>query len=244
MTLIIQPPSGGKLTLANDYIPVDPDFGSVSLLLHGDGTNGSTTIIDSSPSPKTVTAFGDAQISTAQSKFGGSSLYMLQADADLFNFTNIGSSLEFPGDYTIECWVYLPTLTGVLDASLYVISNAFLGSFHALNIDASNFNLYLNSVGLFFAVAHNLSPATWHHIALCRAGSTVRIFTDGAQKGSTTSSSTHGFAAGSFGLCRIGGGAANAGARYIDDFRITKGVARYTTNFTPPTAPFPDIESR
>jgi hypothetical protein len=52
----------------------DPYYGNVSLLLRGNGTNGSTTIIDSSPSPKTVTAFGNAQISTAQSKFGGSSI--------------------------------------------------------------------------------------------------------------------------------------------------------------------------
>ena len=43
----------------------DPDYSNVSLLLHGDGANGSTTLVDSSPSPKTVTAFGDAQISTA-----------------------------------------------------------------------------------------------------------------------------------------------------------------------------------
>ena len=55
--------------------PPDPDFANVSLLLHGDGTNGSTTIVDSSSSSKTVTAVGDAQISTAQSKFGGSSIY-------------------------------------------------------------------------------------------------------------------------------------------------------------------------
>jgi hypothetical protein len=53
----------------------DPYYGNVSLLLYGNGTNGSTTIIDSSPSPKTVTAFGNAQISTAQSKFGGQRLH-------------------------------------------------------------------------------------------------------------------------------------------------------------------------
>ena len=52
----------------------DPYRSQVSLLLHGDGANGSTTIVDSSPSPKTVTAVGNAQISTTQSKFGGSSL--------------------------------------------------------------------------------------------------------------------------------------------------------------------------
>jgi hypothetical protein len=55
-------------------VPVDPVFNNVSLLLHGNGTNGSTTITDNSPTPKTVTAVGNAQISTAQSKFGGASI--------------------------------------------------------------------------------------------------------------------------------------------------------------------------
>ena len=74
----------------SEKTPVDPQFGSVSLLLHGDGANGSTTIVDSSPTPKTVTAFGDAQISTAQSKFGGASIafdgtgdYLSANDGDL-----------------------------------------------------------------------------------------------------------------------------------------------------------------
>jgi hypothetical protein len=62
------------LITGSQPVPVDPQFGSVSLLLHGDGTNGSTTITDNSPTPKTVTAVGNAQISTAQSKFGGASI--------------------------------------------------------------------------------------------------------------------------------------------------------------------------
>jgi hypothetical protein len=55
-------------------VPVDLNRSNVSLLLHGNGTNGSTTITDNSPSPKTVTAVGNAQISTAQSKYGGGSI--------------------------------------------------------------------------------------------------------------------------------------------------------------------------
>ena len=220
--------------------PTDPNFANVSLLLHADGANGSTTIIDSSPSPKTATAVGNAQISTAQSKFGGSSLYTPQADADRVNFTNVGSSLEFPGDYTIECWHYVPTLVGFQANSVYIISNSAVVIFHALNVTSANFEIYLNTATPAITFAHGFTAATWHHIALCRSGSTVRVFTDGLQKGSSISSTTHGYASGSIGIARIGGGVANAGARYIDDLRITKGVARYTANFTPPTAPFPD----
>ena len=65
------------LITGSQPVPVDPLFNNVSLLLHGDGTNGFTTITDSSPTPKTVTAVGNAQISTAQSKFGGAVLRLM-----------------------------------------------------------------------------------------------------------------------------------------------------------------------
>jgi hypothetical protein len=86
-------------------VPVDPVFNNVSLLLHGNGTNGSTTITDNSPSPKTVTAVGNAQISTAQSKFGGASIafdgsgdYLTVLNSSQFNFG--------VDDFTIEAWFY------------------------------------------------------------------------------------------------------------------------------------------
>ena len=61
----------------SSYAPVDEEFDKVSLLLHGDGTNGSTTIVDSSSNVNSVTANNGAQISTTQSKFGGSSIEFL-----------------------------------------------------------------------------------------------------------------------------------------------------------------------
>ena len=217
--------------------PVDPQFGSVSLLLHGNGTNGSTTITDNSPTPKTVTAFDSAQISTAQAKFGQS---LLLQNTGRFEFTNVGTSLEFPADYTVEFWIYLPTFS-VLDVSSYVTANSAATLYHALNVDPTNFSLFLNAGTPTLTVAHNFSAATWHHVALCRGGSTVRVFTDGVQKGSTTSSITHGFPSTNLNRARIGGGGVGTGTRYHDDFRITKGVARYTSNFSVPPAQFPDI---
>jgi hypothetical protein len=81
-------------------IPDDPNYASVSLLLHMDGTNGSTVFTDLSPVPKVVTRFGDAQISTAQSKFGGSSAYF-DGTGD---YLTVASSADFgfgTGDFTI-----------------------------------------------------------------------------------------------------------------------------------------------
>eukprot|EP01041_Mallomonas_annulata_P026842 gene26842-48282_t len=91
--------------------PTDPDFANVSLLCHFDGADTSTTITDNSPSPKTLTAYGNAQIDTAQSKFGGASLLLdgtgdyVSTPADtVFNF---GS-----GEFTVEAWVRFASLTG------------------------------------------------------------------------------------------------------------------------------------
>lgn len=93
----------GNLILKNETVEADPYYNNVSLLLHGDGTNGSTTIVDSSPSPKTVTASGGVQISTAQSKFRSSSI--------LFNTGNlaIGTAGQYAfgvSDLTIEMFIY------------------------------------------------------------------------------------------------------------------------------------------
>ena len=94
----------------SSYAPVDEEFGNVSLLLHGDGTNGSTTIVDSSSSTKAVTAFGDAQISTAQSKFGGASI-AFDGNGDYLTIPP-SAKFEFGTDpFTVEFWIYPTTST-------------------------------------------------------------------------------------------------------------------------------------
>jgi hypothetical protein len=205
----------------------DPYFANVSLLLHGNGANGSTTITDSSPSPKTVTAVGNAQISTAQSKFGGASI-ALDGTGDELTATidsiNIGTNL-----YTVESWLYLNTS----------LNFAFIG----VN---SNFYLITLSDTLFLgdAVVNNiqvprsiLPVGAWFHMALSFDGTTYRLFVDGVLRGSSTTLLKN------FNLnaIRIGAYLSDKALNgYMDDFRITKNIARYTANFTPPTAPFPD----
>ena len=213
--------------------PTDPDFANVSLLLHGDGTNGSTNILDSSLSSKTVTAFGNAQISTAQSKFGGASIA----------FDGSGDSLSSPSsvdfdfgldDFTLELWV---RFNGVgfqqIIASRYQIWTSAVQFYLILN-SASKINCWMgNGVPLAFSSTSTFAANTWYHIAITRFSNTTRLFVNGQQEASSsvTASLT------STQPLVIGGGSLNG---YIDDFRITKGVARYTANFTPPTAPFPD----
>lgn len=221
----------------------DPYRSQVSLLLHGDGTNGSTTIVDSSPTPKTVTAVGNAQISTAQSKFGGSSLAFDgtgdSAETEILNDFAFGS-----GDFTIECWVWFNSITANTTIMRMDSGSGYNGILFG---HGTNLGCYVTSAGAGWDLVSNqpLTGATglnaWHHVALTRSSNTFRGFVNGSQTFSVTSSLS---IYQPNPMVRIGSANPNGAIAmngYIDDLRITKGVARYTSNFTKPTAPFPDI---
>ena len=224
-----------RLVLAKGQpVAVDPFFSNVSLLLHGNGANGSTTIIDSSPSPKTVTAFGNAQISTTDPKYGTGSL-LFDGTGDYFQ-TSADASLAFETDnFTVECWCN-PTVISQNDG-LFTFGGQSSGLFVALF--QSNWTIGTagsNGTSMGSAAA---DLNTWRHVAVTRSGTSLRLFVDGTQKGSTLTSSTN-----------LTDNQLKIGYYYsdtfgfigkIDEFRITKGIARYTANFTPPTAPFPDF---
>ena len=228
----------------------DPNFSSVSLLLHMNGSNGSTTFTDSSSNAHTVTANGNAQISTAQSKFGGASAYF-DGDGD---HINAGSSASFAfgiGPFTVECFVRFAALPGFnmisgivgTAPSLFFAGNDtwWLG---INNISGEN-NLYLGRHGDTAINARTpWTPAlnTWYHIAATRdASNVVRLFIDGVSQTVTSTNNWH-----LADLSRTGTLFAGVIATpyyfngYIDELRITKGVARYTASFTARTAPFPD----
>ena len=221
----------------------DPDYSSVSLLLHGNGTNGSTTITDNSPSPKTVTAAGDAQISTAQSKFGGASI-AFDGSGDRVSVAN-NAALDFgTGDFTVECWVFsVAALTSysLQYAQIAGKGNGVTSGTYSLSFYEQKINWLAN--GNVTAGTTILTNNTWYHFAASRAGSTLKLFVNGSQESSTTNTlnytSSVSFNAGD----RQAGDSASQYPLngYIDDLRITKGVARYTSNFSVPPAQFPDI---
>jgi len=234
----------------SSYAPVDEEFDKVSLLLHGDGTNGSTTIVDSSSSPKAVTAVGDAQISTAQSKFGGSSLAFDGTGDYLTSAANSAFDLG-SGDYTIELWVRLISASnyggivgkgqiGVVNSTAYSLE--FDNTSNAISLWIGNNTPPSFGSYVVTGTTNIRTSAVWTHLAVSRSGNNTRLFVNGTQEGSTYTTA-YTIAAGN--PLWIGGGfyapTTNNINGYIDDLRITKGVARYTANFTPPTAPFPDL---
>jgi hypothetical protein len=227
--------------------PVDLYRSQVSLLLHGNGANGSTTITDNSPSPKTVTAVGNAQISTAQSKFGGGSIAFDGAGLplDYLSIPAGTSALQFGAqDFTVECWVYrLNTNTGTIAISQADLATV-AGSAWVLYVSSSTASDVYSGSSAFAVTSPNPPINTWAHVALTRSGGTLRSFLNGTIVGTNTSLGTSTLNNGATTYPNTIGGIANdiRGLNgYIDELRITKGVARYTANFTPPTAPFPDI---
>lgn len=218
----------------------DPYYADVSLLLHCDGANGSTTFTDNSPSPKTVTANGGAQISTAQWKFGGSSVAF--STAGQFLSTPSDSAFTFgTGDFTIEGWLYVTsgTVGTLFDNRTSITSThpVILLTFASVG-GGQRIQLY---VGGFYQITSSDVTLTgnWTHVALSKSSNSTKLFLNGVQSGSTYTDNNNYAASGTV---SIGAGLAGANQLngYIDELRITKGVARYTANFTPPTAPFPN----
>lgn len=223
----------------------DPYFSNVSLLLHGNGVNGSTSIIDSSPSPKIITVFGNAQISTAQSRFGNSSI-ILDGNGD---YISAPISATGTAAYTIEGYFYA-TATNTSWKPLVSLSDGLHVYFHHGAVTGYGGGLPasdLRSRQGQFGSLPSLAANTWHHWAITRTSNgTVNVFANGIAGGLGYGTSTLPVTGNTFNST---GTSIRFGVStfseffdgHQDEIRFSPGVARYTGNFSPPTAPFPDI---
>ena len=217
----------------------DVYFPQTELLLPFDGTNGATTTSDSSDSNHSVTFTGTAQISTARSKFGGSSL-LVDGDSDYINMA-AHSGLDFgTGDFTVECWVYSEATSALYPSFLSSVtgwSSGASGHRYDNSGQGNKFSFHLNPSDPFLSTTNTFSHDTWYHYALTRSGNTWRMFINGAQEASTTSSSSYNMGLGGL---RVGQASWDGANGYfkgnVDDIRLTKGLARYTSSFTPPSS--------
>ena len=211
----------------------DPAVDSLTvLLLHCDGSDASTTFTDSSPSGKTVTAEGDAQIDTAQSKFGGAS-GLFDGTLDYLSLAD-SADWDFPGDFTVDGWFRFSAIA--TNMNLFDIGSFASGKGVAMRIDNAattsiavtvNGLTVINNVSLGVVLAND----TWYHFALVRSGQTLKVYLDGTEKASATNSDdTTGGTAAYVGNSTLPTTTTMAG--WIDEFRVSKGVARFTANFT------------
>jgi hypothetical protein len=219
----------------------DPYINNVSLLLHMDGSNGSTTFVDNSINTLAVTANGNAQVSTGQTKFGSGSL-LLDGTNDFLTITS-NVLFDLSGDFTIELFARFSSL-----ATAQTVISRWGSSQRCwlFTVDSStSLTFATGNTGSIDQVITRTSPVTlnantWYHFAATRSGSTVRIFVDGSQAGANGTATGNCTGTQSVKIGVNGDGDVNDTNGYVDDVRITKGVARYTTNFTPPSAAFPN----
>jgi hypothetical protein len=169
----------------------------------------------------------DAKISTTQSKYGGSSM-SFDGNGDYLDSPSILSAQFGTGDFTIEGWLYINSLAAA----------QVLFEFRAVN-GASYGQIYITTSGVLrfylptdIGTSNTLSAGAWTHFAITRASGTLRMFIGGVQGYSNSHTSAMDATRLRIGADVSGGNGYNG---YIDDLRITKGFARYTANFTPPT---------
>ena len=227
----------------------DPYLDNVSLLLHMDGDNNSTTFKDNSSNDLTVTPNGNAKISTTQSKTGGASGY----------FDGSGDYLELPlsdsfdlstGDFTIESWCYLTNGGSSAQYRFIVCNDDILATrgWRLIVNDSNQLSFSFNSGSTSYSVidTNTFTLNTWLHVAVVRSGDNLLLFKDGTQVASTAVTGI------TFNYSNVQTlvGDSRQGTPtplnhlwygYIDELRITKGTARYTTDFTPPSYRFYDL---
>ena len=200
-------------------------------------------IQDDSSYGHTVTAFGNAAISSTQAKFGGNSLF-IDADGDYLTIpSNPGFKFE-QQDFTIEMFIR-PDDVSTTDQTSNVATildhdqdASTAGAWFALHQNNQALVFSSNNGSNSFTSSNCLSAATWHHIAVVRMGDVMTIYCDGVAVGSASHS--YNFSDSTTRELYIGKQVVGSGTRrfdgYVDDLRITKGVARYTKNFIPPNA--------
>ncbi len=180
--------------------------------------------------PETV---GNAQIDTTTKKFGTGSLEF-DGTGDYLTIRSSDTLVMGTGDFTVEFWIYLVARTtyGYVFASGPGTNDLFV------SFDTNGNFLRLTNQATVFAVTGTIALTTWTHIAVVRSGSSSKIYVDGTGGTAVTCTTNFTATAPSVGASNTGTNPMNG---FIDDLRITKGVARYTANFTAPTAAFPDL---
>ena len=224
----------------------DPYFGSNSSLLHLDGNNGDNNTIPLSSIVETtgLTTFiangtaGAVSTSATVFKFGSGSLNFTGAGW-LRDVSSLGAMAFGTGNFTMEAWVYIPSTTSGAYRSIFSsragssTSDSTVGAF-GINPSGS---LYWYTGGFICNGGPTIAANTWTHVALVRNGTTVSAYVNGALASSGAGGASHVSPAGfGFGANSQAGDELFTG--YIDEARITKGVARYTAPFAVPTAPF------
>lgn len=215
-------------------VPTDPHWSNVILLMKAEGWAHR----DSSPVATDPSTPNSAQDSTIF-KFGENSISTHNGGAGNGYITRTipgATQVLGTGDFTVETFVRLFSITG--SRMLYDNRGAWNDpAGFAFSVQDGAAAVYSNAAWQILP-SPVVSALTWYHIAMSRNGSTIRVFVDGVLQG-TWSSVTANFNQTGMSIGRDHTGGSSPLNGWIDEFRVTKGVGRYTANFTPPAATFP-----
>jgi hypothetical protein len=223
-----------------DFVAGDPSFSDVVMLLHMDGTSGSSAFVDSSGYGYAMTSSG-AAITALNAYFGSGAA----------NFTATNQYIQSPsfainapqdlsqGDFTVECWINPMALANGYFLGVGTIANSDGIYLEALSNGTITATLYtgagtqtLNSNTVTYAAN------AWAHVAFVSYNGAGSLYINGIFVGTAMNSQFPISMAGSVWV----GNSSSGGTGFVglvDELRITAGLARYTANFTPPSGPFP-----
>ena len=211
---------------------------ATKLLLHLDGADGTTVLTDVSLYSHVVTAIGTAALSTAQKVFGSASLspggvsgsYVALDVSDDWAFTT--------GDFTIDFWFRCTAISSTILYEGRPTSSGGTGPYPCVFINSNVLSYFVNGAGVING-ATVLVANTWYHAAVARRSGQTRLFLNGVQQGATWADLTNyiadpvqppRFGANFSGLNPLSG--------WMDEIRVSKGIARWAANFTPPVLPY------
>lgn len=209
-------------------------WNNVSLLTHCDNGGGNTVFVDAKG--KVISTFGNAVQTTSSPKFGTTCMFLDGAG----DYLTVGNHADFhfgSGDFTVEYWIKPANVTAT-HFHFYYGPNQSWWIYHYSNLVSFSVSLDGGSTNYTALTgAYLTTNGQWYHIACVRTGSLLKIFINGVERASTAVTGslfvppTNGLLIGQFNSNFYLNG-------FMDEIRITKGVARYTTGFSPPTAPF------
>lgn len=213
-----------------------PTSGQVSLLCNF--TNAA--IFDNAAKNNLITV-GTSQISTAQKKYGTGSMLFNGSTDYCRTIAPAGTHQFGTGDFTIECWAYCTNLAGGASSTMILVDFRQATTTEVrptLEIRSSSFAYTTNNIVRI--TSSTISINTWYHVAVVRSSGSTKLYVNGTNVG-VTYADTNNYLDGTPTIGNYLPIPSYGFAGYIDDVRITKGIARYTANFTPPTQAFPNL---
>ena len=247
-----------KLKVIKNYlnrIPIDAFFKNVTLLLHGNGSNGAqnNTFLDSSTNNFAITRNGNTTQGTF-SPYGSNWSNYFDGSGDFLSIPD-NAAFDFgTGDFTIEAWVYIAgnsttdagglrtaTVMGAFQSSGSPITTSYGFTINGNTTTTGtglSFSLWQSGVNHVITATTTITQNAWHHVAVARSGTATKLFLDGSEVGSGTLGNQNVDTAFPITIGRIAyTGYLNELNGYISNLRVLKGTAQYTGTYTVPTAP-------